>query len=93
MAVSALLSEASLWEWSTLGVAAVLVALLAWLLAPGRRRRLRMPVVFMAFTLMLLPVRALLGTETRPGRIVGLAGAFFAVLALVVEPPRLLTAT
>jgi small-conductance mechanosensitive channel/CRP-like cAMP-binding protein len=83
MAPGALLSQVGLWEWTSLGVALALATVLWAILPAGHRRRLTLPVAYLLFDLVLLPMRAILGAGTRAGRAVELAVAFFLVLAFV----------
>ena len=83
MSLARLLSEASLWEWSSLGLAASLFTILRWALPEDRRRRLRLPVAFVVLNLVLLPMQLLPGLGARAVRAVSLTGSFFLVLALV----------
>src|SRR5262245_1230107 len=83
MSPAALLSEASLWEWSSLGVAVILLLLLRISLPEDRRRRLRLPVTFVLLNVFLLPTGLLPGISARVAQALRLAGSFFLVLALV----------
>lgn len=83
MSPASVLSQAGVWEWSSLGAAVALVLLLRLVLPPERRGRLRLPLAYLVLDLVLITVRALLVPGSRAGRAVGLAAAFFVVLALV----------
>lgn len=82
MTPATLLSQVGLWEWSALATGLVLALVLRVVLPPDRRSRLRLPIAYLLFNVVLVPVRGLLGA-TRAGRAVELAVAFFLVLALV----------
>jgi small-conductance mechanosensitive channel/CRP-like cAMP-binding protein len=83
MTPATVLSQASVWEWSSLGAAVALVLLLRLVLPPERRDRLRLPIAYLVLDLVLITVRAALVPGSRAGRAVGLAAAFFVVLALL----------
>lgn len=83
MTPATVLSQAGLWEWSSLGLSVALLVLLRLTLPPPSRHRLRIPVAYVVINLVLITIHAWAGPATTGGRAAGLAAAFFAVLALV----------
>jgi small-conductance mechanosensitive channel len=83
MAPATFLAEAGHWEWTSLSVALLLAVGLRLALPADRRRRLLLPLAYLAIDLFLLGSRAALGPGTRVGRALGLAAAFFVVLAFI----------